>query len=92
MATVTLSGIIGGSAYGLFSGNEHFYSQYAMPVVQKVMDGEQAHNFAIKMAKYGLVPFNKKLPNEEILVTLIFTLIFNFHIELIFQFQENRGF
>lgn len=67
-ALFAVNGIIVGSAYGLLSGNEYFYSQYAMPIVQKVMNGEQAHNFAIKMAKYGLVPFKKHLPNENILV------------------------
>lgn len=66
-ALFAVNGIIVGSAYGLLSGNEYFYSQYAMPIVQKVMNGEQAHNFAIKMAKYGLVPFKKHLPNENIL-------------------------
>ena len=48
-----------------------------MPVVQRVMDGEQAHNFAIALAKYGLVPFKKTLKNEQILVIidLLFSII-----------------
>ena len=49
--------------------NEKFYADFVMPCVQNVMNGEQAHNFAIKMAKYGLVPNKVPLKNEECLVS-----------------------
>ena len=39
-----------------------------MPLGRLLMDGEQAHNFAIASFKYGLAPLKKKLDNEEILV------------------------
>jgi hypothetical protein len=39
-----------------------------MPLVHKIMDGEQAHNFAILMAKYNLVPIEKKIENQQVLV------------------------
>lgn len=42
-----------------------------MPSLQKIMDGEQAHNFAILMAKYGCVPTKVHYKNEESLVTII---------------------
>ena len=60
------------SGYGLLSGNETFYSKYAMPLAHQLMDGEQAHNCAILMAKYGLVPGHKKIQNENILVEFNF--------------------
>ena len=60
--------MVGFLGYNLMSGNEKFYSKYVMPTVLKLMDGEEAHNFAIKLAKYGLVPRGKHFLNEEILV------------------------
>ena len=44
-----------------------------MPIVHKLMDGEQAHNFAITLTKYGLIPVKKTLQDEELLVVFIFT-------------------
>ena len=41
-----------------------------MPLVHMLIDGEDAHNLAVKLAKYGLVPKSKKIENMEILVCL----------------------
>lgn len=54
--------------YNLYQGNHEYYAHIAMPIIQKVMDGEQAHNFAIKMAKLNLMPKRKALDDEQILV------------------------
>lgn len=54
--------------FGIYDGNELVYSKMVMPLIHKTMDGEKAHNFAIKMVKYGFVPRKKKFNNEEILV------------------------
>ncbi len=68
--TIALAGLTTYSGFSLLSGNERFYSNFAMPAVQAFMDGEQAHNFAIFLAKYGLVPFKRNLRNEQILVNI----------------------
>ena len=39
-----------------------------MPIIHRVMDAEQAHHFAIQMAKYRLVPFAKRFEDDQILV------------------------
>lgn len=69
-AVFGLSGAFSLSAYSLWSGNEKFYSNVAMPLVHALTDGEQGHNLAIKMAKLGLVPKSHKLEDESILVNL----------------------
>lgn len=65
--TLAIAGLTTYSGYNLITGNEKFYSNYAMPLGRLLMDGEQAHNFAIASFKYGLAPLKKKLDNEEIL-------------------------
>lgn len=69
--TLVAAGLGTYSGYNLLSGNEHFYSNYAMPICRQVMDGEQAHLFAINCSKYGLIPWKKTLDSEQILVSLI---------------------
>jgi hypothetical protein len=43
-----------------------------MPTVHRLFDAENAHLFAIKLAKYGLVPpfFGRNIRDDEILVSL----------------------
>ena len=41
-----------------------------MPILHRITDGEAAHNLAVKLVKYGLVPNAKPIKNEEILVRL----------------------
>lgn len=58
--------------YGIYDGNEKVYSNLLIPIIHKTMDGERAHNFAIFLAKYGLVPRERKFENEQILVNCYF--------------------
>ncbi len=46
-----------------------FYKTVLMPCVRRVMDAEQAHLFAVKMAKLSLVPNLAKKKDHEILVS-----------------------
>ena len=39
----------------LITGNEKFYRQCVMPTV-RLLDAETAHVFAVRLAKYGIVP------------------------------------
>jgi hypothetical protein len=39
-----------------------------MPAVHLVTDGEQAHNIAIRLAKYGLCPKSHTFEDQSILV------------------------
>ena len=56
--------IIGGgtlaAGYMFVTGNEKFYRQCVMPTV-RLLDAEAAHVYAVKLAKYGIVP----LVNDE---------------------------
>jgi hypothetical protein len=65
---LAFGGITSYVGYGLLYGNENLYSNFVMPTIQKLMDGEQAHNFAISLAKYKLVPYSAKFKDEQILV------------------------
>ena len=51
--------------YSTLSGNEHFYTEYLMPTIHKLFDPEEAHRLAIQMAKYGLVPKEHHIADEE---------------------------
>jgi hypothetical protein len=68
---IAIGGISSFIGYGLIFGNEKLYSSYVMPTILKLMDGEEAHNFAISLAKYKLVPFSSKYENEELLVIIL---------------------
>ena len=60
-----------------------------MPIAQKLFDGEQAHNLAISMAKYGLVPLKKTLQNEEILNIKAFNKFFDNPVGCAAGFDKN---
>ena len=62
-------GTIGFIGYCVYSGNEKFYREYVMPVI-KLVDPETTHNLAVTMAKYRLVPKQKK-PDPPILVSAL---------------------
>jgi hypothetical protein len=68
---VAIGGATSLVGYSLIFGNEKLYSSYVMPSILKLMDGEDAHNFAINLAKFKLVPFSIKYENEEILVNFL---------------------
>jgi hypothetical protein len=46
-----------------------------MPTLLKLTDGEQGHNLAVTLAKYGLVPKAHNFKNEAILVNKLVTII-----------------
>jgi len=52
---VLLSGGILYAGTELYYGSENLYKM-TLPIAQKYIDGEQSHQFAVKMAKYGLLP------------------------------------
>ncbi|XP_074604913.1 dihydroorotate dehydrogenase 2 isoform X2 [Brevipalpus obovatus] len=54
--TVTFGGSLGFVFINLYKGNEQFYSDFLMPSVHRILDGESAHKMAIKFAKYNMVP------------------------------------
>jgi dihydroorotate dehydrogenase len=59
-----------------------------MPIVHKIFDAEDAHLFAIKIAKAGFVPpiFGKKKADEKILVNIMNQLeVFFFLFEIFFK-------
>ncbi|XP_005403584.1 PREDICTED: dihydroorotate dehydrogenase (quinone), mitochondrial [Chinchilla lanigera] len=56
-AVVTLGG--GGllfASYLTATGDEHFYAEYLMPVLQGLLDGESAHRLAVRVTSLGLLP------------------------------------
>ena len=67
---VTGFGLASGSLYySAINNQEKFFSDYVMPLVHFATDGETAHNLAVIMAKYGLVPKASRLEDEHILVS-----------------------
>lgn len=58
----------------LYQGNEKFYSEVAVPLVQ-LIDPEIAHRLAIKVLKYGLVP-KQKAEDPSLLRTSVLGLQF----------------
>lgn len=58
------AGIIGaGSAlfasYLTAVGDEHFYANHLMPLLQKVVGAETAHVLAVRLLSWGLAPLNR---------------------------------
>lgn len=58
LLTVTSSAITLFGGISLYQGNERFYSEVAIPLVQ-LIDPETAHNLAVKTLKWGLIPKEK---------------------------------
>ena len=58
------------SGFSLFIGyetislNEKFYEKQIMPLIHKFTDAETAHNWAVKMAKYGIL-ISSKMTRKE---------------------------
>lgn len=83
--------IIGGhvvtAGFATFWGNEKWYRDYLMPAMQ-LLGPERAHWFAVKVAKYGLVPH---LPKEDhpILHTQVLGKSFSNPIGLAAGFDKN---
>lgn len=49
------------ATHALYSGNPRFYSEVAMPTVQKCCSAERAHNLAISAARLGFYPRMKRV-------------------------------
>jgi len=79
-------GLASGSLYLTYSAinnQEKFFSDYVMPLVHLATDGETAHNLAVKMAKYGLVPRASSFEDEHILVS------WTAHSDINYEYQFN---
>ncbi|CAJ0591142.1 unnamed protein product [Cylicocyclus nassatus] len=53
---VLTGGVLGYGALELLWGSENFYNKAVMPVIHKYTDEEKAHNLAIRVASWGLIP------------------------------------
>jgi len=72
--TVTSSAVALFGGISLYQGNERFYSEVAIPLMQ-LIDPEIAHNLAVKTLKYGLVP-KQKTEDPSLLQTTVLGLQF----------------
>jgi len=72
--TVTSSAVALFGGISLYQGNERFYSEVAIPLVQ-LLDPETAHNLAVKTLKWGLIP-RQKTEDSNLLHTSILGLRF----------------
>jgi len=52
---VGLAGAVGFTGISLYKADEKFYSQFLMPTLQRVWDGEQAHEWAVWAAEKKLL-------------------------------------
>ncbi|XP_028392121.1 dihydroorotate dehydrogenase (quinone), mitochondrial-like [Dendronephthya gigantea] len=60
--------------YGCVTGHERFYKSVLMPSV-RLVDPEQAHVMAVKLASWGMVPRDNSIP-DPILETKVFGKVF----------------
>ncbi|KAL6262764.1 hypothetical protein P5V15_005554 [Pogonomyrmex californicus] len=72
--TVTSSAAVLFGGISLYQGNERFYNEIAIPLVQ-LIDPEIAHNLAVKMLKYDLVQ-KQKAEDPNLLRTTVLGLQF----------------
>jgi len=72
--TVTSSAVALFGGISLYQGNEKFYNDIAIPLVQ-LIDPETAHKLAVKTLKYGLVP-KQKTEDSSLLRTTVLGLRF----------------
>mmetsp|Transcript_7459 Transcript_7459/g.8575 ORF Transcript_7459/g.8575 Transcript_7459/m.8575 type:complete len:388 (-) Transcript_7459:1224-2387(-) len=62
--------------YGVFAQDEWVYSNLIMPVVHRVLDGEDAHRFAVWAASKKLFPKSSFSPTESLMETRLLNLKF----------------
>lgn len=55
-AIVASAGTVAFCGLDLLCGSEKFYAELVMPLVQKFIDAETAHNWAVKLCSHRLVP------------------------------------
>lgn len=72
--TVTSSAVAMFGGISLYQGNERFYSDVAIPLVQ-LLDPEITHRLAVKILKYGLVA-KQKTEDPSLLQTTVLGLKF----------------
>jgi len=72
--TVTSSAVALFGGISLYQGNERFYSEVTIPLMQ-LLDPETAHNLAVKALKWGLIP-KQKIEDSNLLQTTILGLQF----------------
>lgn len=70
LVTVTSSAVALFGGISLYRGDERFYSDVAMPLVQLV-DPEIAHELAVKALKYGLAPSQKTEDPRSLRTTVL---------------------
>lgn len=70
LLTVTSSAVALFGGISLYQGNEKFYSNIAVPLVQ-LIDPETAHKLAVKALKYGLVPRQKTEDPSSLRTTVL---------------------
>ncbi|KAL5021787.1 hypothetical protein ScPMuIL_000942 [Solemya velum] len=87
MAIVIGGGTVFYGIYAVYSGNEKMYTNVVMPVV-KLLDAETAHNFAVKAAKYKLVP-RPRVPDPACLQTRVWDREFSNPIGLAAGFDKH---
>ena len=63
----------GAVVYGTVTGHEKFYRSVLMPAV-RLIDPEQAHVLAVKLAAWGMLPKDRSFP-DKILVSENFRLV-----------------
>jgi hypothetical protein len=63
----------GAVVYGAVTGHEKFYRSVLMPAV-RLIDPEQAHVLAVKLAAWGMLPKDRSFP-DKILVSENFRLV-----------------
>ncbi|KAF5919536.1 hypothetical protein HPG69_000135, partial [Diceros bicornis minor] len=44
------------ASYLMATGDEHFYAEYLMPALQRLLDPESAHRLAVRFTSLGLLP------------------------------------
>jgi len=73
---VSAGSVLAYGAGSLAFGGEKFYRDVAMPVVHMLLDGEDAHRLAVKMAQWNLVPLDVLAVKYPALETEVFGLRF----------------
>ena len=67
---IVTGGVVAFVGLELFTGNEKFYRNIVMPSTFRLMNAENGHRLAVKLAKYKLVPRDRK-PDPITLVSMV---------------------
>lgn len=58
------------TSYLAATGDEHFYSKYLMPALQRLLDPESAHRLAVRCTSLGLLPRSNFQDSDMLVGTL----------------------